>query len=68
MPNTTQQSNPELNKQSMGGNETQNPGSLEDYLIQFLNHLFKMPAADQYASGCTTGCGTTGAPGTNCPL
>lgn len=33
MPNTTQQSNPELNKQSMGGNETQNPGSLEDYLI-----------------------------------
>lgn len=33
IPNTTQQSNPELNKQSMGGNETQNPGSLEDYLI-----------------------------------
>lgn len=33
MPNTKQQGNPELNKQSMGGNETQNPGSLEDYLI-----------------------------------
>ena len=33
VPNTTQQTNPELNKQSMGGNETQNPGSLEDYLI-----------------------------------
>ena len=31
--NTKQQGNPELNKQSMGGNETQNPGSLEDYLI-----------------------------------
>lgn len=34
VPNTKQQSNPELNKQSMGGNETiPNPGSLEDYLI-----------------------------------
>ena len=33
MPNTTRQTNPELNKQSTGGNETQNPGSLEDYLI-----------------------------------
>ena len=33
VPNTTQQTSPELNKQSMGGNETQNPGSLEDYLI-----------------------------------
>ena len=32
VPNTTQTGNPELNKQS-GGNETQNPGSLEDYLI-----------------------------------
>lgn len=32
VPNTTQNGNPELNKQS-GGNETQNPGSLEDYLI-----------------------------------
>lgn len=33
VPNTTQRVNPELNNQSMGGNETQNPGSLEDYLI-----------------------------------
>ena len=33
VPNTTQHVNPELNKQSTGGNETQNPGSLEDYLI-----------------------------------
>jgi hypothetical protein len=33
MPNTTRQTNPELNKQSTGGNENQNPGSLEDYLI-----------------------------------
>ena len=33
VPNTTQYANPELNKQSTGGNETQNPGSLEDYLI-----------------------------------
>lgn len=33
VPNTTQRTSPELNKQSMGGNETQNPGSLEDYLI-----------------------------------
>lgn len=32
VPNTTQTGNPELNKQS-GGNETPNPGSLEDYLI-----------------------------------
>ena len=32
VPKTTQNGNPELNKQS-GGNETQNPGSLEDYLI-----------------------------------
>lgn len=33
MPNTTQPTNPELNNQSRGGNETLNPGSLEDYLI-----------------------------------
>lgn len=34
VPNTTQRGNPDLNKQSTGGNETiQNPGSLEDYLI-----------------------------------
>lgn len=34
VPNMKQQSNPELNQQSKGGNETiPNPGSLEDYLI-----------------------------------
>ena len=34
VPNTTPQTNPELNQQSKGGNETiSNPGSLEDYLI-----------------------------------